>query len=150
FGKIELIRRAQNLSTLRIGSSRTFPAERSIRLVLSPIRTQALPLPNLQHTILYSVMKLCFAVTILGTAAFAQDFDVLIVNGRIVDGTGNPSYRGDVGIRAGKIIALGRLAGRTAGRPIDANGLVVAPGFVDIHNHSDYSILTDGDAQSMV
>jgi N-acyl-D-amino-acid deacylase len=86
----------------------------------------------------------------LASIALAQDFDVLIVNGRIVDGTGNPSYVGDVGIRGGRIAAVGRLAGKTAARTIDAAGLTVAPGFVDIHNHSDVTLLQDGDAESMV
>jgi N-acyl-D-amino-acid deacylase len=79
-----------------------------------------------------------------------QEFDLLIRGGRIVDGTGNPSFLGDVGIRGGKIVAVGGLAGRQARRTIDATGLTVAPGFIDIHTHSDYSILTDGNAQSMV
>lgn len=82
--------------------------------------------------------------------AQAQDFDVLITNGRIVDGTGNPSWIGDVAVRDGKVAAIGRLTGRTARRTIDATGLIVAPGFIDIHNHSDYALLTDGDAQSMI
>ena len=79
-----------------------------------------------------------------------QDFDLLIRGGRIVDGTGNPWYNGDVGIKAGRVAAIGRLEGRKAARIIDASGLVVAPGFIDIHNHSDYTVLEDGDAQSMV
>ncbi|MBM3725364.1 MAG: D-aminoacylase [Acidobacteria bacterium] len=82
--------------------------------------------------------------------AVAQDFDLLITGGRIVDGTGNPSYLGDVGVRDGKITAIGRLAGRSARRTVNAQSLIVAPGFIDIHNHSDFTILTDGDAQSMV
>lgn len=82
--------------------------------------------------------------------ATAQDFDLLITGGRIVDGTGNPSYLGDVGVRDGKIAAIGRLAGRSARRTVNAQSLIVAPGFIDIHNHSDFTILTDGDAQSMV
>src|SRR5437899_5927177 len=95
-------------------------------------------------------MKQLWLLAGLASAALAQDFDVLIVHGRIVDGTGNPSYVGDVGIRNGKIAALGRLAGRTAARTIDASGLTVAPGFVDIHNHSDYTVAEDSDAESMV
>ena len=82
--------------------------------------------------------------------ASSKDFDLLIRGGRIVDGTGGPSYSGDVGIRGGKIAAMGHLEGRTATRIIDATGLAVAPGFVDIHNHSDYTILEDPDAESMV
>ncbi|HVW85880.1 MAG TPA: D-aminoacylase [Bryobacteraceae bacterium] len=80
----------------------------------------------------------------------AQDFDTLITNGRLVDGTGNPSWIGDIAIRDGRIAAMGRLEGRTARRVIDAKGLVVAPGFIDIHNHSDYTLITDGNAEGMV
>jgi N-acyl-D-amino-acid deacylase len=88
---------------------------------------------------------------LLGSAYTQQpDFDLLIRNGRVVDGTGNPSFVADVGIRDGKIAALGRLADRKAARTIDAQGLVVAPGFIDIHNHSDDTILEDGNAESMV
>lgn len=83
-------------------------------------------------------------------ALAAPDFDLLIRGGRVVDGTGNPSFLADVGIRDGRIAALGRLEGRTAARTIEAGGLVVAPGFVDIHNHSDDTLLVDGDAASMV
>jgi N-acyl-D-amino-acid deacylase len=95
-------------------------------------------------------MRLGLLLALCGAIASAQDFDVLIRNGRLVDGTGNPSYLGDLGIRAGKITAMGRLSGRTAARTIDAAGLTVAPGFIDIHNHSDFTIAQDGDAQSMV
>ncbi|HTT62494.1 MAG TPA: D-aminoacylase [Bryobacteraceae bacterium] len=82
--------------------------------------------------------------------AAAQDFDLLIRGGQIVDGTGNPSFTGDVGIRGGRIAAMGRLGGRSARRTIDASGLTVAPGFIDIHNHSDYTLVADGNAQSMI
>jgi N-acyl-D-aspartate/D-glutamate deacylase len=90
-------------------------------------------------------LVLCFAAL-----ANAQDFELLIRGGRIVDGTGNPSYRGDLGIRHGRIVAMGQLDGRSATRIIDATGLTVTPGFIDIHNHSDYTILEDPDAESMV
>src|SRR5512133_1368668 len=82
--------------------------------------------------------------------AFAQDFDLMIVRGRIVDGTGNPAYDGDIGIRQGRIAAMGRLNGKTATRTIDAAGPTVTPGFIDIHNHSDYTIVEDGNAKSMI
>jgi N-acyl-D-aspartate/D-glutamate deacylase len=95
-------------------------------------------------------MKLGLLLLQLGALATAQDFDLLIRGARIVDGTGNPAYFGDVAIRQGKIAAMGRLAGRSAVRTIDAAGFTVAPGFIDIHNHSDFSIVEDGNAQSMI
>jgi len=95
-------------------------------------------------------MRLGLLLALLAALATAQDYDVLIRGGRIVDGTGNPSYMADLAIRGGKIAAMGRLAGKTAGQTIDASGLTVAPGFIDIHNHSDESIVQDGNAQSMV
>jgi N-acyl-D-amino-acid deacylase len=86
----------------------------------------------------------------LASLAPAQDFDFLIRGGLIVDGTGNASYHGDLGIRQGKITAMGHLAGKTAARTIEAAGLVVAPGFIDMHSHSDFTILEDGNAQSKI
>ena len=80
----------------------------------------------------------------------AAPFDVLIRGGRIVDGTGNPWFHGDVGIRDGRVAAVGRLADAEAARVIDATGLVVTPGFIDLHTHSDLTLLEDGDAQSKV
>jgi len=90
------------------------------------------------------------AALIWGAAGRQAEFDMLIRNGRIVDGTGNPSFIGDVGLRDGRVASIGRLANASAARVIDATGLVVSPGFIDIHNHSDDTILEDGDAQSMV
>jgi N-acyl-D-aspartate/D-glutamate deacylase len=80
----------------------------------------------------------------------AQDYDLILRGGRIVDGTGNPSFLGDVAIQNQKIAAIGKLTGKTAKQVIDASGLIIAPGFIDIHNHSDESVLVDGNAQSMV
>ncbi|HVW09095.1 MAG TPA: D-aminoacylase, partial [Bryobacteraceae bacterium] len=95
-------------------------------------------------------MKLLPVLAFAAVLAQAQQFDVLITNARIVDGTGNPSWIGDIGIRGGRIAALGRFTGQSATRTIDARGFIAAPGFIDIHNHSDYALLTDGDAQSMI
>jgi N-acyl-D-amino-acid deacylase len=69
-------------------------------------------------------------------------YDILIKNGRIVDGSGGPSYRGDVGIKDGKIVEIGKLSG-PATRTVDAEGRVVAPGFIDNHCHYDAQVTWD-------
>ncbi len=70
-------------------------------------------------------------------------FDLLISNGRVVDGSGNPWYCADIGIEGGVIGSLGKLSGLPAKRVIDASGLVVAPGFIDAHVHSDVMLLAE-------
>jgi N-acyl-D-aspartate/D-glutamate deacylase len=95
-------------------------------------------------------MKYIFVPAIAAGLLCGADFDVLIRDGRIVDGTGNPSWIGDVAVNGGKIAAMGPLSGRTAARIIEARGMIVAPGFIDIHNHSDYTLLVDGNAESMI
>jgi N-acyl-D-amino-acid deacylase len=77
-------------------------------------------------------------------------YDLVIRGGRIVDGTGNPWFAADVGITGDRIVAVGRLADASAKRQIDAAGLVVAPGFIDLHTHSDLPLLNDGNAESKV
>jgi dihydroorotase/N-acyl-D-amino-acid deacylase len=70
-------------------------------------------------------------------AQAGDSFDLLIRNGRILDGAGNPWFRGDVAIRGDRIAAVGYLPGAAARRTIDAGQQIVAPGFIDIHNHSE-------------
>jgi N-acyl-D-amino-acid deacylase len=80
-----------------------------------------------------------------------EPFDLMIRGGRIVDGTGNPWFYGDLAIRGDRIAALGRLPdGIEARRVIDAKGKVVSPGFVDMHSHSDMPLLEDGAGWSKV
>jgi len=81
----------------------------------------------------------------------APPFDVVIRGGRIVDGAGRPAFTGDLAIEGDRIVAVGTVpAGRGARRVIDARGLVVAPGFVDVHSHSDLLYFEDGRAESKV
>lgn len=85
------------------------------------------------------------AFLLLSSLALAQapSFDLVITNGHIIDGTGSPWYSGDVGIRAGKIVAIGNLSAAPRQRTIDAAGKVVAPGFIDMLGQSEMTILVD-------
>jgi dihydroorotase/N-acyl-D-amino-acid deacylase len=80
---------------------------------------------------------------ILLFAAAVAPYDVVIRNGHVIDGTGSPWYSADIGIRGGKIAAIGRLAGAPAKRIIDARGMVVAPGFIDMLGQSELTILVN-------
>ncbi len=92
------------------------------------------------------------ALILLGlcTGLSAQTYDLLIRNARIVDGAGNPWYRGDVGVRGDSIAAVGRNLPGTAKKTIDAGEKVVAPGFVDIHNHSRDAIFDRPEAENQL
>ena len=73
----------------------------------------------------------------------AQGFDIVIMHGHIIDGTGSPWYSGDIGIRDGHIAAIGNLASAPRTRTLDAEGKVVAPGFIDMLGQSELTILVD-------
>lgn len=77
-------------------------------------------------------------------------YDLLLRQGKIVDGSGNPWFDGDLAVRGDRIVAVGRVPAGAARREIDAQGLVVAPGFIDMHSHSDFLLLEDGSAQSKI
>ena len=76
--------------------------------------------------------------------------DILIKDAMVVDGTGGPAFKADVGVAEGRVVALGQAIEQEAGRVIDAQGLHLAPGFVDPHTHSDISLLADRLAESKV
>src|SRR5207249_6530439 len=95
----------------------------------------------------YQSIFMC-AVLFLGAASLGagepfRPFDLVITNGRIIDGTGSPWYSGDIGVRDGKIAAIGNLSDAKRARSIDARGRVVAPGFIDMLGQSEYTILVD-------
>ena len=77
------------------------------------------------------------------TVPSPPSFDIVITNGRIIDGTGSPWYSGDLGIQGGKIVAIGNLATAQRNRTIDAHSMVVAPGFIDMLGQSELTILVD-------
>ena len=85
-------------------------------------------------------MKLILLFLCLPLFSISQDpipvgCDILVTNGKIIDGTGNSWYYGNLAIKDGKIIKAGRDINMTAKKIIDAKGLIVAPGFIDVHTH---------------
>ncbi len=76
-------------------------------------------------------------------AAMAQDYDILIRGGRVLDGTGNDWFRADIAINGDEIVRIGRMPDATAARVIDAAGMYVSPGFIDLHSHSDGAMTSE-------
>lgn len=99
------------------------------------------------------LLRLLFVVTLACTACAAASRSepaTLITNARIIDGAGNPWYRGDLLVRGGRIEAVGPKIRIEADRLIDAGGLVVSPGFIDVHNHCEAGLLKFPDGQQVV
>jgi N-acyl-D-aspartate/D-glutamate deacylase len=94
----------------------------------------------------------CAVLLLAGSIQAADEapYDLVLRNGKIIDGSGNPWFLGDVAIRGDRIVAVGRVPPGPARREIDVRGLIVAPGFIDMHSHSDFVLLEDGRAQSKV
>ena len=93
---------------------------------------------------------------ILGTSTFGQismrsnGFDILIRGGEIIDGTGQKGFHADVGIKNGRISAIGNLKGADADIVIDGRGLKIVPGFIDIHSHTDVDLILNPKAESKI
>src|SRR5215472_8597881 len=94
---------------------------------------------------LYRVLSMSLFLFALLSCCVAQQpsFDVIITHGHVIDGTGSPWYSGDIGIRDGKVAAIGNISQATAKQKIDAHGMVVAPGFIDMLGQSEETILVD-------
>jgi dihydroorotase/N-acyl-D-amino-acid deacylase len=95
---------------------------------------------RVSRTLLVLLTLLCVVAI---ASAQQPPSDLIITNGHIIDGTGSPWYSGDIGIRDGKIAAIGNLSTATSKRTIDAHGMVVAPGFIDMLGQSEETILVD-------
>jgi N-acyl-D-aspartate/D-glutamate deacylase len=87
---------------------------------------------------------------VLGFSLPVPEFDIVIKNGKIVDGTGNPWYRGDLGISGDMIVKIGWISSNKGRTVIDATGKIVAPGFIDIHSHGERQILMDRTAHNLL
>src|SRR5574339_105500 len=81
---------------------------------------------------------------------FAQRYDVVITNGKIIDGTGNSWYYGDVAVKDGKIAYVGKIHKPAATKVIDAKGLIIAPGFIDVHGHIETGIFENPTADNYI
>src|SRR5579864_6615728 len=105
-------------------------------------------MPRQFRSMLFAVLTLLLAIATVHAAE--APFDLIIRNGHIIDGTGSPWYSGDIGIRNGKIAAIGFLGTAQAKRTIDAHGMVVAPGFIDMLGQSEMTILVNPHLPSKV
>jgi N-acyl-D-aspartate/D-glutamate deacylase len=100
-------------------------------------------MPNKEEAMPKRSLILIFA-SFLGCSSGGMDFDTIIKNGTIFDGSGEPGFPGDVGIKGDTIVEIGDLSARTAARTIDAEGMVVSPGFIDTHTHADEGLGESG------
>jgi N-acyl-D-aspartate/D-glutamate deacylase len=92
-------------------------------------------LKNLFGGLLFS--SLIFSFSSMSMADIPPKYDLVLTNGTIVDGTGSARFDGDIGIKDGRIVAVGDLASEESSKTVDITGQVVAPGFIDVHGHAD-------------
>lgn len=95
-------------------------------------------------------MKWMFIFLLLPLVGKSQDCDILITNGKVIDGTGNSWFYGSIAIKDGRIIKIGREVNLTAKKNIDATGLIVAPGFIDVHTHLEGDEKSDPNATNFI
>ena len=108
------------------------------------------------HSVIFTVALLCLNMSCSRyrddgiPGGVEETVDLLIVNARIIDGTGNPWFRGALAVKGDRIAAVGPLVQVKASRVIDAMGKVLAPGFIDLHNHCDKGLLETPAAENFV
>jgi dihydroorotase/N-acyl-D-amino-acid deacylase len=126
---------------------RAASTEKSNRPDRRTIRWGSLPLTSVAAGLLGVLLLSGYAVAKSARAQTAASpglaYDMVIRNGKIIDGTGSPWFAGDIGIRDGRIVAIGKVSGEGTQQTIDAGGRVVAPGFIDMLGQSDLTILVD-------
>jgi N-acyl-D-amino-acid deacylase len=91
----------------------------------------------MKFVVALTVSAIAALLTVVSAQPAAQRYDLLIKNGRVLDGTGNPWFPADIAVQGGRIVAVGPLPNAQAARVIDATGKYVSPGFIDIHSHAD-------------
>jgi N-acyl-D-amino-acid deacylase len=94
--------------------------------------------------------KIISILLLLPSVVFAQQYDVFILNGKIIDGTGNSWFYGDIAIKDGKIAYVGKTNNQTATKVINAKGLIVAPGFIDVHAHIENGVFENPTADNYI
>jgi N-acyl-D-amino-acid deacylase len=111
--------------------------------------------PDISATRILALIALAVALCLAGRSRAGKAsgaeaaFDLVITNARVVDGTGNPWFRADVGIKDGRIARIGRISDSEGRRTIDARGQILAPGFIDVHTHVE-GIFDQPDAENFV
>ncbi|MBI2620145.1 MAG: D-aminoacylase [Ignavibacteriales bacterium] len=98
----------------------------------------------------FAKIPLLLFLLLLSCQPASDSFDILIVNGTLIDGTGNPWFRADIGIRGERIVAVGMLRGARASQVVDAHKKIVSPGFIDMLGQSELSLLVDGRGMSKI
>ncbi|HEX8494716.1 MAG TPA: hypothetical protein VF658_17865 [Pyrinomonadaceae bacterium] len=111
--------------------------------------TNLFRLRHLTFILLAAIALPGFANLLPTRQAAVPAYDLVITNARVVDGTGNPWFRADIGIKNGRIARIGRLMATDAARAIDARRQIVAPGFIDVHTHVE-SIYEQPEAENFV
>ena len=102
---------------------------------------------------IWSLLSMLFLLQITSAAERPNggvSYDIVIMNGKVVDGSGNPWFYADLAIKGGKIVKIGKVDPKSGKRVIDAKGMTVSPGFIDLHTHTDMPALADGNVESKV